>query len=129
MKKEEKRLKRAKANLEKIKKLEYLAFVRLWDIVEESVSTLKEIEPNKRKAWIGHIVAEIYNRQNGECALCGCPLEDRNYHVDHIIPFCYGGGNEKSNLQIVHPHCNQHRGNQVDPEDLLKYLEDRAMNL
>lgn len=56
-------------------------------------------------------------------------MEPHGYEVDHIIPFKYGGGNERTNIQLARPPCNLQKGSTVDPHDLLKYLEDRYMNL
>jgi 5-methylcytosine-specific restriction endonuclease McrA len=50
-------------------------------------------------------------------------------NVDHVIPFSWGGGNERANIQVVHSVCNRQKGRKVDPIDLLIYLEDRYMNL
>ena len=36
------------------------------------------------------------------CVYCGRPSE----HLDHIIPICKGGTNEKSNLQMLCARCN-----------------------
>jgi 5-methylcytosine-specific restriction endonuclease McrA len=67
--------------------------------------------------------------QNGAWPLCS-RLIDRStigaFHVDHIIPFKYGGGYENDNLQIVHPLCNLKKGDFVQLEDLIPYLEERA---
>lgn len=100
-----------------------------WATVVESSEILKEVAPNSRRAWLVHVIKELYDEQNGVCPLRGDPLTYGHHHVDHKIPFCYGGGNERGNLQLVHPECNNHKRNQVGPHDLLRYLEDRAMNL
>jgi hypothetical protein len=49
--------------------------------------------------------------------------------VDHKIPFCYGGGNERGNIQLAHSACNRLKRAEVNPHDLLAYLEDQYMNL
>jgi 5-methylcytosine-specific restriction endonuclease McrA len=55
-------------------------------------------------------------------------MQRTDVDVDHKIPFCYGGGHERTNLQLAHPSCNRSRRSSVDPRDLLRYLEDRYMN-
>lgn len=103
-------------------------FYTLWDYVEDCSSILKEINPTKRKMWLQDVLDDLYEEQNGKCAICGGQL-DSEYHVDHKIPFSKGGGNERSNLQLAHPKCNQSKGNAVDIIELLNYLEDIYMNL
>ena len=109
-------------------KLERGAFDLLWAYVADCSSILNEIAPRQRRMWLLDVIEEMYEEQNAICALCGGHLDYGDWHVDHRIPFCYGGGNERTNLQLAHPACNQKRGNQVAPMDLLRYLESRYMN-
>lgn len=104
-------------------------FRDFWTLVVECASILREIAPNRRRPWLAKVITEVYEKQDGLCALCGRPLESGEYHVDHVIPFCYGGGNERTNLQLAHPECNLEKKAAVDPYDLLRYLEDRYMNI
>ena len=109
--------------------LERRAFTEFWTSVVESAQLLKQIDPLRRKMWLSHVIEELYEKQQGLCALCGEPLFRGDHHVDHKIPFSYGGGNERGNIQLTHPACNLEKRTQVDPYDLLRYLEDRFMNL
>lgn len=101
----------------------------LFAVLVENSNILKQIAPAKRKAWLSHVIEELYERQGGRCAICARDLEYGTHEVDHIIPHSYGGGNERSNLQLACQGCNRAKRNSVDPVDLLDYLEDRAMNL
>ncbi len=105
------------------------AYNDFWSLVVECSEILKSISPNRRKLWLSNIIEELYHKQQGKCALCSTPLDPGKYDVDHKIPFCYGGGNERSNIQLAHPSCNRSKRAEVDPHDLLLYLEDRYMNL
>lgn len=101
----------------------------LWVLVAESASVLRELNPGPpRRLWLTSVVNEMWDEQSGLCALCGTSMDRSDVNVDHRIPFCYGGGHERSNLQLAHPVCNQRRRNDVDPRDLLRYLESRYMN-
>jgi len=113
---------------QRTERLEKRSFYELVDYVLEASNILKSISPPKRKPWLQNVINDIYIEQQGICPLCGNVL-DEDYNVDHIIPFTYGGGNERYNLQITHRICNQQKGKGVDPMDLLKYLESRYMNL
>ena len=100
-----------------------------WGTVVECSSILNEIEPGRRRPWLAVVIQELHQAQGGLCALCGGPVFPSEWEIDHRVPFCYGGGNEPTNLQIAHPSCNRRKGHQVDPMDLLRYLEGRYLNL
>lgn len=100
-----------------------------WTTLVETSEILQEIAPNQRKLWLATVIQELHRKQDGLCALCGDPVVLGEHEVDHNIPFCYGGGNERANIQLAHSECNKGKGKQVDPHDLLRYLEDRYMNL
>ena len=101
----------------------------LWTLVAETASVLQELSPGPpRRLWLTSVVNEMWDEQSGLCALCGQPMQRTDMDVDHKIPFSYGGGHERANLQLAHPSCNRSRRNSVDPRDLLRYLEGRYMN-
>lgn len=120
---------RSKALAHRARQLAAEAHHEFWATVVESSEILKEIAPNSRKLWLVHVIKELYEEQEGICPLCEKQLTYGQHHVDHKIPFRYGGGNERGNLQLVHPECNNRKRDEVDPHDLLRYLEDRGMNL
>lgn len=53
---------------------------------------------------------EIYNRDEGQCGLCGKSVDINDFHLDHIIPLSRGGTHESRNVQIAHAFCNQSKG-------------------
>ncbi len=108
--------------------LERQAWEVFWGTVVDCSSILKEIAPSQRRPWLARVIEEIHESQGGVCPLCGEPLLPNEWEIDHRIPFCYGGGNEPVNLQIAHLTCNRRKGRQVDPMDLLRYLEGRYQN-
>ncbi|WP_373540358.1 HNH endonuclease [Chamaesiphon sp.] len=61
--------------------------------------------------------------------MCHTELEESLIQVDHIIPFTYGGGNERTNLQLAHGKCNHQKWTNVRAWDLIEYLESQYMNL
>lgn len=109
-------------------KLEHNAFEMFWGTVVECSAILREISPARRRPWLARVILEIHEAQTGCCAICSEPLSPDEWEVDHRIPFCYGGGNEPTNLQIAHIDCNRRKGRQVDPMDLLRYLEGLYQN-
>lgn len=100
----------------------------LMALLAPSASALRELNPNQRRLWIADVLDELYDEQGGLCPLCGKRLDRANFDVDHKIPFCYGGGNERGNIQLTHGSCNRRKQKAVSPHDLLNYLEDRLMN-
>jgi hypothetical protein len=100
-----------------------------WGTVSECSDILNEIDPNRRRLWLAGLIQDLHRKQGGLCGLCGESVELGAHHVDHVIPFSYGGGNEPANLQIAHPDCNRTKRTEVNPWDLLRYLEGRYLNL
>lgn len=50
-------------------------------------------------------ILQLLKLQRGLCAVCRCDIRG-GYHVDHILPLAKGGGNEKTNIQLLCPTCN-----------------------
>lgn len=46
--------------------------------------------------------------QKNKCALCHVSIKTSR-HVDHVIPISRGGSNDKYNLQLLCPTCNQRK--------------------
>ncbi|MEW8522168.1 MAG: HNH endonuclease signature motif containing protein [Candidatus Thiodiazotropha endolucinida] len=66
--------------------------------------TRKRLSPGQQLA--------MSRRQSGRCAICGCPLDARKMHVDHIVHFSRGGKDTPQNLRLVCSACNQARADQ-----------------
>jgi len=117
------------ANLkDRAARLQESTYQGMWPVVVEAAEVIKELVPGApRRAWPAELVAELADEQDGICALCGEPVGTDPVHVDHIIPVAYGGGHERSNLQLAHASCNMAKRHDVDPSDLLRYLEHRYM--
>lgn len=109
--------------------LERDSFHKLFGVLIECSDIIKNIAPARRRPWLATVVMELYRKQNGLCAICSGQLSPDDLDVDHKVPFSYGGGNERGNLQVAHSSCNRSKQAEVDPHDLLRYLEDRYMNL
>ena len=69
----------------------------------------------------------VYKRDNGVCQMCGNPLTEEEFTLDHIVPLDRGGKNEMSNYRCLCDKCNKIKGNSFD-EELLKKLDDINCN-
>jgi 5-methylcytosine-specific restriction endonuclease McrA len=105
------------------------SFYEAMSLVVECSEIIRAIAPTRRRLWLAEVVSELYEKQEGCCALCGEPMSAGDHEVDHVIAFCWGGGNERANIQLAHPECNRKKCAAVEPADLVRYLEDRYMNL
>ncbi|EKO3818266.1 HNH endonuclease [Vibrio harveyi] len=123
------RIQRLQELRKKAIKQEQISQLQFQGIVEDCSRLLESLEPTKRKLWLVDVLNEMYLEQQSICPLCGTKMEYNDFEVDHIIPIKWGGGNESSNIQLVHAKCNRDKGSRVSPSDLLRYLEDRFQNL
>ena len=56
------------------------------------------------------IKREVWNRDNGCCAVCG---SSENLEFDHVIPYSKGGATSLGNLQILCSRCNKKKFNKI----------------
>ena len=47
-------------------------------------------------------------RQAGKCRHCDVKLT-KNFEVDHAVPLCEGGTNDKTNLQLLCKRCRDNK--------------------
>jgi HNH endonuclease len=101
--------------------------------ISELVAIIHELDRIPRcTVWPADKIELVARRQNYKCAYCDenlPPLRSRSHHVDHRIPWSMGGGNELSNIQLLHKRCNLTKSAQYDNDELLDYLEDRLRNI
>lgn len=60
----------------------------------------------------------LLRTQRYQCAVCRSDIK-RSYHVDHILPLARGGSNDKTNLQVLCPTCNNQK-HAADPIDFMQ---------
>jgi 5-methylcytosine-specific restriction endonuclease McrA len=102
-------------------------------LLDQLVGLVRELDPVRRQTlWPSPLVHFIAQRQDWLCPACGNEiptLNARAHHVDHVVPWSLGGGNEPANIQILHAACNLAKGARCEPDDLIRYLQGRLMNL
>jgi hypothetical protein len=102
-------------------------------LLEDLVALVRELHPIGRQTiWPAELIGYIAQRQNWKCTQCGGDipsLNERSHHVDHIVPWSLGGGNEISNIQVLHGSCNLSKGQRCDLDTLILYLQGRLFNM
>lgn len=58
--------------------------------------------------------AALLERDAGRCGICGGEVDQRDFHVDHVVPISAGGAHSYANTQVAHPSCNLRKGNRGD---------------
>lgn len=61
------------------------------------------------RAFDDNTKREVYERQNGICAICGKHFEIEQMEADHITPWCDGGRTVAENCQMLCRDCNRHK--------------------
>ena len=82
--------------------------------------------------WSAETIERIAERQDYSCPQCRKrlpPLSAGMHHVDHVVPWILGGGNELTNIQILHDGCNLTKGRRCDFDSVIEYLDGRVRNI
>lgn len=61
------------------------------------------------RAFDDNMKREVYERQNGVCAVCGQHFEIEQMEADHITPWCDGGRTVAENCQMLCRECNRRK--------------------
>lgn len=110
--------------------------VRNFDPVRRSYLTAASRRRRAVKRGLPHVAydaQEIYDRDNGVCALCGFPVDPERYDIEHIVPLqvkaelllLYGidshPGDTPWNVSLAHPSCNSTKLHYMSQEDAARY--------
>ena len=61
------------------------------------------------RAFDDNTKREVYEKQNGICAICGKHFEIEQMEADHITPWCDGGRTVADNCQMLCKECNRRK--------------------
>lgn len=79
--------------------------VKEFSFILEEPPRLKPL--GKRRTIPAETQRLVRDRDENRCVLCG---SHENLHLDHIIPFSQGGGNQPENLRVLCQTCNLKKG-------------------
>lgn len=71
-------------------------------------STRRARERNAAGSFTPEQITELYLKQRGRCANCGCALGD-DFHRDHRVALANGGDNNITNIELLCGQCNQRK--------------------
>jgi 5-methylcytosine-specific restriction endonuclease McrA len=60
----------------------------------------------------------IYDRDGGQCHLCGRSVGRKAFHLDHLVPLSRGGDHITANVAVAHAFCNLSRNAGRTPAQL-----------
>lgn len=58
----------------------------------------------------------VFTNGNMKCQICGKPLNQNDFTVDHIVPLARGGENDLDNYRCTCDRCNKLKGSLLDDE-------------
>ena len=79
------------------------------------------VKPTKRTYFSAELKRAIAAEQDRRCMYCGERKLLKNLQIDHKDPVDRGGGNDRSNLQILCRACNLRKGIHTDAEFRARY--------
>jgi 5-methylcytosine-specific restriction endonuclease McrA len=70
----------------------------------------------RKKSWSRKIVAELLQRDGGDCWLCGKRMPEGDRSIEHHLAVSLGGTDDLDNLRLTHRLCNFRLGNMPPAE-------------
>jgi len=84
---------------------------------EKVASFMRANRANRRNAFVERVDdAVVYERDMGLCQICGLPVEDGDFHLEHRTPLSRGGEHSYANCQTAHGLCNIRKSNKYPNE-------------
>ena len=56
-------------------------------------------------------LADVIERDRGQCHLCGRKVTAATASMDHVVPLSRGGAHALGNVRLAHSRCNRQRSN------------------
>ena len=81
-------------------------------MIDEQNARKRTIQQNKRKSGtlVYSDLVEAHNYFDEKCPYSGTPINEKNWHLEHIIPVIMGGTTDSWNCIVVCGPCNLSKG-------------------
>jgi 5-methylcytosine-specific restriction endonuclease McrA len=104
-------------------------YKKKWNQTNREKRRAAEHNRDSRKAHNGGSftaddIKKLFTNQSGLCANIFCKNSLDIYHIDHMVPLILGGHNYPTNLQLLCPLCNLHKGTLMPLEWSIRQFED-----
>ncbi len=71
-------------------------------------------QPRERKIFPRRFRYYLWCRDNGRCQYCGKAVNPQyGWHIEHILPFSFGGPDSEDNLVVACIRCNLKKGTKI----------------
>jgi 5-methylcytosine-specific restriction endonuclease McrA len=88
--------------------------VKAWTVMHEGTFWRRGLPPAQRRPIPKAIRAEVFERDDYGCVLCGA--EDF-LTLDHVFPWSQGGEDTADNLRVLCRRCNSSKGARIRAEE------------
>jgi len=89
---------------------------RLYSLTHRGVRNATQAKRRARQLGAVHEPYDrdrIYERDEGRCHICGGPVPQDAFHIDHIVPLSRGGADTPTNVAVAHSTCNHRKAARV----------------
>jgi 5-methylcytosine-specific restriction endonuclease McrA len=107
--------------------IEFIESAILKSLPKEISSQEKLKQINRRRSINDTTRYAVLERAGFKCQCCGIrPLKDNDVilHIDHIIPYSLGGGDNIDNLQVLCDKCNTSKQNRFIVNHNINWIEE-----
>lgn len=89
----------------------------------------QECLPNIKRIQFSPSIRHAVFEKSKVCAICGKPIDELDFTIDHRIPLSRGGTNDLSNLQPTHESCNHMKHNLTQDELISSVCDIGCFNI
>jgi hypothetical protein len=110
--------------------LRWVEFLEKFNDAPRLVGKVGGIPPSRRTTNFRELFLnfpELFTSDT--CWLCGKPLDQDTFTLDHVVPFSFQYGDDLWNLVPAHKHCNSAKGDRLGDMALIKRVRQRNEQL
>lgn len=109
--------------------LEWAKFLEKFNQTPNLVSKLSTEKPLRRLSRFRNLFLDTPIMSSAVCHICGNRLLQKDFTLDHVVPFEYIFCDEIWNLVPAHRCCNSRKGARVGSEQMIRRLVERNCSL